>query len=160
MRQQRAYDKYVRDRATAVQAQRHIDAQNRADQERQFQEYVQAQQERLLELVPEWKDDEKRKSDAKDLQQWMTQHAGYSKEEVGQIYDARALATLRKAMLYDRAVEQANAAKKQVQSLPTRVQRPGPSDSIRATDGRTAAMQSLRKSGSTDAAAAVFEKMI
>jgi hypothetical protein len=45
-----------------------------------------------------------------------------------------------------------------VQNVPPRMEKPGVA--ISNTDGRTKAMQALRKTGSTDAAAAIFEKLM
>ena len=62
------------------------------------------QKERLAAMIPEWSDADRATSEKAAIRQFgMT--AGFSEDEVDNLYDARAVNILRKAMLYDRLQE-------------------------------------------------------
>lgn len=125
------------------------------EQEAQQQVYLENQRQMLTQLLPEWKDETKAQAESKAVKEYLAK-TGYTTEEISSVADARAILLARKAMLYDQIITKAQETSKKVQSLP-KVQRPGVTQN---TDGRTKDMQALRKSGSTAAAASIFEKML
>jgi hypothetical protein len=160
LKSQREYEQEVLRRQQGQYQLQQLQQQMQAEQAAQMQEQLQTEKEKLLQVIPEWKDEATAKAEQKDLRDFLTK-AGYGDDVINSITDHRVVTLARKAMLYDRMVAQANAAAKQVRQAPPKVERPGTATAsdIRATDGRTEAMKALKRSGSTDAAAALFEKM-
>lgn len=160
LKAQRDYEQEVFKRQQGHFQLQQLHQQMQAEQSAQQQERIKTEQGRLLESIPEWKDEATAKTEQKALREFLGK-AGYGDEDINGIADHRAVTLARKAMLYDRLISQANATAKQVKTAPPKVERPGTATAsdIRATDGRTEAMKALKRSGSTDAAAALFEKM-
>jgi hypothetical protein len=89
------------------------------------------------------------------------QGIGYSPGEISQAVDHRAIVLANKAMLYDSMMaNQKNATEKVAKLPPKAPQRPGSGQSTTSGDGRTKAMQALKKSGSVDDAAMAFASMM
>lgn len=127
--------------------------QSEADARAQ-RDYIETENRKIMATNPSWNNKEifKRDTEAMAL---TAQAAGFSEEEIKQVYDHRMVAILLKAAKYDRL--QANK--------PKPVRRGKKSVSSGAGSSRTAprgdqAMKQLSKTGSVDAAAAVFTGMI
>lgn len=129
-----------------------IQAQENEAAQKQF---LSQQYQMLQEMLPDWKDQGKAQTEKATLKEFLGKQ-GYTKEEIDGIVDARNVVLARKAMLYDQMMAKAQETAKKVQQLP-KVQRPGVQ---KTTDGRTRDMQALRKTGSTEAAASIFEKLL
>jgi hypothetical protein len=127
-----------------------------AEQAQMRQKYVQEQHQALLDKLPAWKDAAKAQAEKVALRQYLI-NEGYEGESVDNITDARAVLMARKAMLYDQMQAKAKETVQAVTKLPPRMEKPGV---IRPTDGRTADMSALRKSGKTEDAAAIFAKLL
>lgn len=133
---------------------RQLEAQ---EQELTMQHVIAQEQELLLAAVPDWKDDAKRTAEYGEIKNWL-KSSGFNDSDIAGITDHRAVIAARKAMLYDQMIAKANAANKKVQNVPPKMERPGVS--ISGTDGRTKQMQALAKSGKTEDAAAIFERLL
>lgn len=140
------------------QAQQQLAMQHQAEQANARQLTLSQQQEELLAKLPDWKDPAKAKAEKAAIGDYL-KSIGFDNEAVSNISDHRAVILARKAMLYDQMLTKANAATKRVQAAPQRVVKPGVGDSPR-TDGRSAAMQRLGKSGRVEDAAAVFASFL
>lgn len=116
---------------------------------------LQEQSRMLQEALPEWSDSKKATQEKSAIKDYLAKQ-GYDNDTIESIADARAVLVARKAMLYDQMMQKAQETAKKVQTLP-KVQRPGVAT---PTDNRTRDMQSLRKTGSTAAAASIFEKLL
>jgi predicted house-cleaning noncanonical NTP pyrophosphatase (MazG superfamily) len=128
------------------------------DQAATLREYTQQQQAKLLEALPEWKDAEKAKSEKAAIVAY-AEKAGFSREELSEVRDHRAIVMLRKAMLYDKAQAAKPAIAARIEKVRTAT--PGPSKQApKAASPGAAARQRLAKSGSIDDAAAGFESML
>ena len=129
-------------------------AQEDADNQAQLQNYVAEQREALLEMVPEWSDPEVADRE-KALIMDYGRRANFTDEELANSYDSRAVATMRKAALYDQLQEKRKGIK-----VVSRGSMKGGSASINPSSSRSRkASQRLAKSGSIDDAAAVFKHM-
>jgi len=160
LKQQQAYEQEIFKRQQGQHQLAALHQQAQADQQQQLHAHLQNEQTKLLEAIPDWKNPETAKAEQKAMRDYLAQ-SGFQEQEINSIADHRAVSIARKAMLYDQMVAQANAAAKQVRSAPPKVERPGAAtQDTRATDGRTEAMKTLKRSGSTDAAASVFERML
>lgn len=137
-----------------------------ADQEKQFEAYVEAETAALAEAIPELVDPEKGKA----LRETLTDYArkvGFRDEEIAAVVDHRALVLLHKAHLWDESQKRKPEIQKRVQEAPKAVAKPGGKPSATATSVRsrvvsevTRAKQRAAKTGSVNDAAAVFDLML
>ena len=67
----------------------------------QQREIAQQELSKLPEMIPEWLDDKVKTEEAGKIANMMRSSYGFSDEEIGSIYDSRAISILRKAALYD-----------------------------------------------------------
>lgn len=137
--------------------QQHLSARQQAEHSQQMRAFIETQQQELLAKLPEWKDESKAKAEKAQIKDYLKAQ-GFEDQALDSISDHRAVLLARKAMMYDQMMVKAQAAAKKVSQLPQKVERPGGGGN-NATDGRTAAMQRLQKSGSVNDAAAIFSAM-
>lgn len=130
----------------------------RAEQAEATKTHLKTQQDELLAKLPEWKDEAKAKSERESIKAYLQQQ-GYDEKDIGQIQDHRAVILSRKAMLYDQMVAKASAAAKKVQNLPTKVERPGVTETGNI-DGRTASMRRHAKEGSIESLTEAFASIL
>lgn len=135
-----------------------MERQAQAEQVQRAQVHVKEQQEALLAKLPDWADPEKAKAGKAELREYLMAQ-GFDEQSVSQIQDHRAVVLSHKAMLYDRLMDKAKAAAKQVQKVPQKVERPGGVESS-PLDKRTSAYQRLSKSGRIEDAASVFSQLL
>lgn len=90
--------------------------QNYIGQQRQA-EYVREQEALLLEKLPSWRDPAKKQSEQTEIVRYLTADLGYSRDEIAELSDHRALITVRKAMLFDKA-QKLRSAKPPVKAPP------------------------------------------
>jgi hypothetical protein len=144
-----------RERAMAgVQAeQARVNAQMQQTRAQQENETLRAEETKLLEAIPEWKDPEKAKAGKAALLQ-AGQTYGYSPKELAGVTDSRAVVILRKAVAYDELMAKKANLKPDVREPSTRPARPGASP--QKVNGAVKASQRLAKSGSVEDAADFF----
>lgn len=157
LKQQRAFETAIAERQYAQQQMSWAQQQYEMEQHQAIAAYRADQQQALLAAIPEWADTKAASEGKAELREYLAKE-GYTNEAISSLMDAKVVLTARKAMLYDKAVAQAQTSAKKLENLP-RFERPG-TRQVSATDGRTQAMQTLKRSGGTDAAAAVFERLL
>jgi hypothetical protein len=111
---------------------------------------------KLPELVPSWKDPKVFERDTKAMRDY-GKRMGYSDGELNQAYDPRAVAALYKAMKYDELMARRPKPDAPLESV---VRPTGPSRQNVQRNGDQRARQRLRQTGSVEAAASVFERML
>ena len=121
----------------------------------QLGQYLQREQEKLFEVVPEWRNEEAAQAEKSRVSEYL-QSSGYTTEEIGKAYDHRAIVLARKAMLWDESQKKADVAKKRILKIGKKVLKPGPATNKQ--DQRAERERELRKQlggrrGSVDAAA-------
>jgi hypothetical protein len=116
------------------------------------------QQAALIQAVPEWKDEKKAKAE-KALLIEFGQKVGYSEEELKNVFDHRAVVTLRKAALYDQMVSKRKDIKPVVNNGPRPV-KPSAAGRVSTTTEGTRAKQRLAKTGRVDDAAKAIELLL
>lgn len=89
-----------------------------AEQQAAFKEHVIAQNEALLKAIPEWSDEKTRKAEKRQLVEYITGPAGFTKDQAQMITDHRVLVSLRKAMLFDALQDKTEVAKQKVVKIP------------------------------------------
>lgn len=140
-----------------------LEAKEKAEkQQGQLSEALKQQRVKLYELLPHWKDPAKATAEGAQVRAYALK-AGLSKEEVDSIAQTSALAIsiLRKAMLYDRAVERSKGLRPSPQPAPRNTATPGASNRvIRNASELRKATQRLAKTGALKDASRAIELLI
>ena len=158
VRQKQLWDEQ-KEKLTAVQAeQQRLQQESYVEQQKLIQQQVEEGQQKLLELIPEWQNEEVASKEKAEIAKHAINVLGYTQEEVNSVYDWRALLGLRKAWLNDKIVE--TVKKKPTQKAPARVARPGTTNRPKTAAPVKKAKQRLAKSGKVQDAAKVFEQLI
>lgn len=158
IRQKHAYDQRMAQYNQAEQAKAYLQHQAQQEQFQHLQNYVKAEQERLVQAIPDWKDEAKAKAGKAQLKEFL-QSYGYNDTEIGTVADHRMVVIADKARRYDELIKKSAQTTKKVEKVPPRVERPGNAES-RGIDGRTEVMKRLNKTGSIRDAAAAFANFI
>lgn len=150
-----------RERQERLQAaqyeQQRVQALMAQEQAQQLQKMVAEGRQKLLEEVPQWKDQKKWDADRVQLLEY-GQKLGFTGEELNQTYDPRAVLALYKAMQYDRLV--ANKPKPNPVKSPKSSSAGSAASAPRAATDVTRAKQRLAQTGRIQDAASIFEKLI
>lgn len=129
--------------------------QEDAEQQANLEKYIASQRDHLSTLIPEWSDEKVADSERKLIVEY-GKGIGFTDKELGEAYDSRAVATMRKAMLFDKLTQKRGTLKPSHRaSMKAGSQSINPSN----TKSRKASAR-LKKSGSVDDAAGVFYNMI
>jgi hypothetical protein len=108
-----------RDALAQVQSEQQRVQQEQYQQlQAQTQERLKQEAEKLLDVIPEWRDADVATKQKNAVYTYAQRHLGYSEQELSQIGDHRAVNALRKAYLYDELMKQKPAATKKTKSAP------------------------------------------
>ncbi|QIG72925.1 hypothetical protein EVB98_003 [Rhizobium phage RHph_N3_2] len=129
-------------------------------QQAQLAEYMAAQKQLLVQKLPHLKDDGKREAFKKDVTDIGGKVYGVTPEEVSQIADARYMQILHDAIAYQKLKAKAATVQKQVVAKPKLVQQQRMAPQAVQERDRQGRFESLRKSGSIDAAARAIEALL
>jgi hypothetical protein len=148
-----------KEKLTAVSAeQQRLQQEAYAQQQQQIAHVVQDGQQRILQIIPEWKNAEIASKEKSAIRNYGINVLGYSAQEMDAIYDYRALLGLRNAWLNSKTVEATK--KKPTQKAPARVARPGSTSRKKSLAPAQRAKQVLAKTGKVQDAAKVFEQFL
>jgi hypothetical protein len=148
-----------KEKLSAVSAeQQRLQQEALVKQQTQLQQFVEYGNQKLLEIIPEWQNQEVALKEKAAISEYAVNTLGYTPEEIQQVYDYRALLGLRNAWLNSKTVEATK--KKPTQKAPARVARPGTTNRPKTTTPVKRAKQRLAKTGKTSDAAKVFEQLI
>ena len=144
-----------------VENQRRALAEKQALEEQQVAEQtLEVERTKLLEQLPEWRDSTKARAEKAKIVSYATEKLGFSTDEISDLYDARAVLALRKAMLYDELMTRQKDLRPKIQQkakpMKAGVSVPVTTKSVKSRD----ALSKLQRSGSTRDAAAVFEQFL
>lgn len=134
-----------------------IAEQEQLETRRHIETVLRDEAEKLLNALPEWKDEKKAKEEKAAVAEYLKGY-GYGDDEVNAVTDHRAVLLARKAMLYDKLQQSKASLNQRVEKLPPKVERPGGSNESAPRD--KAAFQRLLRTGSIDDAAAVLAARI
>ncbi|NNU70437.1 hypothetical protein G9X67_34870 [Rhizobium sp. WYCCWR 11152] len=123
-------------------------------------EYMATQKQLLVQKLPHLKDDGKREAFKKDISEIGGKVYGVTPEEVSQIADARYMQILHDAIAYQKLKAKAATVQKQVVAKPKLVQQQRMAPQTIQERDRQGRFESLRKSGSIDAAARAIEALL
>jgi len=144
-----------------VENQRRALAEKQALEEQQVAEQtLQVERTKLLEQLPEWRDSTKARAEKAKIVSYATEKLGFTTDEISDLYDARAVLALRKAMLYDEVMSRQQNLRPKIQQkakpMKAGVSVPVTTKSVKSRE----ALSKLQRSGSTRDAAAVFEQFL
>jgi hypothetical protein len=134
---------------TIQQELQQVEAQAQYAQAHQFAQVRQAEQQRLVEAIPEYGDPEKGPQKIASVRQWLSKK-GFSDQEIGAVVDHRVLLVVEEAMQADRMKQ----VRQQAQQKRTNGSAPQPPGASRARPDNQAAkrrqdkMTALKQSGS------------
>jgi len=134
-----------------------IQEETKANQQQEFQKYLQEQQHKVSTLVPEFNDPAKASKLKSDMRVYLSK-LGYGEKDINSIYDARQVLLIRDAMAYD-ALKKSNAkVTKKVANAPKVVKSGIAKNKTDASSKlRRDKLNRLKKTGATRDAASIFK---
>lgn len=127
----------------AIQERQTLANRMTAEQEREVNDWRQEQRKLLQEKLPEWRDTKKAEAEQRIVAEYLLKE-GYEANEIGELFDHRALIVARKAALYD----QLQAAKAKQTQTPPKPVKPGVAQSAKPQNSAyQEALAQARKSG-------------
>ena len=144
----------------AVQMERQrVQQEQQSHQQAQLQKHIQAEQAKLVEAIPEFKDDVKAEVVRRDIRNY-AKSQGFTDQELSQVYDSRAVLALYKAAQYDKLMAGKGVTSKKVANAPKTI-RPGTSNP-QSSENETVKKDraALRQSGNKKDAARLFERFL
>ena len=145
----------------AVQVERQrIATQQQAEQQEQLKGHLAVEAQKLKEWIPEFRDEAKADLARKDIKAY-AKSIGFSDQELANVYDARAVQTLYKAMQYEKLMKGKSVATKKVNDAPKTL-KSGASQPQGTSEQQAIKkqFQKLKQSGKKQDAAKLFEKFI
>jgi hypothetical protein len=117
-----------------------------------IQQRVSEEKSKLVERIPEWRDEEVATREKAGLINF-AQRVGFTSDELSQVVDSRLVDVLRRAYLYDQLQQEKPVARKKVAKAPKMVKggKPKTSQDV-ASEKKRKAFDRLKKTGSKDAA--------
>lgn len=144
----------------AVQMERQrVQQEQQSYTQAQLQKHIQAEQAKLVEAIPEFKDDVKAEVIRRDIRNY-AKAQGFTDQELSQVYDSRAVLALYKAAQYDKLMANKGVTSKKVANAPKTI-RPGTSNP-QSSDNETLKKEraALRQSGNKKDAVRLFERFL
>jgi hypothetical protein len=144
----------------AVQMERQrVQQEQQSYTQAQLQKHIQAEQAKLVEAIPEFKDDVKAEVVRRDIRNY-AKSQGFTDKELSQVYDSRAVLALYKAAQYDKLMANKGATSKKVATAPKTI-RPGTSNP-QSSDNEALKKEraALRQSGNKKDAVRLFERFL
>lgn len=152
------WQRHDQQRQAVAAERRRAEEAVQADEVKRLQRFVESERDKLLEVIPAWKDESVAKKEKGELVEF-AKSRGFSEEELSQVYDHRVINLLRSAMMYDRMEKAKPAVREKIEKV--KAATPGPTGAVRrAVSEDTKARQRLAKTGRVDDAARVIEGMI
>ena len=159
---QREIQRTRQEQAAWLESQRNALAQKQAAEEQLEQaKTLEAERGKLLEVLPDWRDPEKARAEKAKIVTYATEKLGFSVDEISDIYDARAVVALRKAMVFDELMSKRDQIRPKImqKARPMKAGAASSPQASKVTASKTA-LSRLANSGSHRDAAAVFEQFI
>ncbi len=159
LKQRDAFERSAAQRNMAAAELQRVHEQQRQDAQRRFIEVRQAEEQALVEKLPEWREEAKAKEGKAQVAKYL-KDAGYSDEQLSTLVDHRSVIIARKAMLYDQMVARKPAVENKVRNAPP-VLKPGVAKQGNGEAERAlAARDRLKKTGRVEDAAAAINALM
>ncbi len=114
-----------------------LQAQHNAAAQQQWAQHLQNEQAALLERIPEWQDGDVAAKEKSDVITY-AQRAGFTEQELAQASDSRAIAIMRKAMLFDALQTETPKARAKTKAAPKMVRAGKPKSKAEKSSRRRA----------------------
>jgi hypothetical protein len=148
-------ERQERKRALVEEKQRLLQAQE-ADKQRVISQFVQQEQVKLNDVLPQWRDEKVAKAEKAQVAEY-AKKIGFTDQEIAQFYDHRAVTTLYKAMKFDEL--QSGKPKAAKKTAP--VAKAGAANTTpKARDAYRKSQQRLAKTGKVADAAEAFKHLL
>jgi len=138
--------------------QARIAEQQQREQQEQLGQVVQAESRKLAEVIPEYADPQKGETLRRELREFGLK-AGFSDQELANVYDSRAVLTLYKAMQYDKLQSAKPGITKKVNEAP-KVMKSGVSQPRDNSDEMKKLKARAKQTGRVADAARAFERFL
>ena len=138
--------------------QARIADQQQREQQEQLGQVVQAESRKLAEVIPEYADPQKGETLRRELREFGVK-AGFSEQELANVYDSRAVLTLWKAMQYDKLQSAKPGITKKVNEAP-KVIKSGVSQPRDSSDEMKKLKARAKQTGRVADAARAFERFL
>jgi hypothetical protein len=138
--------------------QARIAEQQQREQQEQLGQVVQAESRKLAEVIPEYADPQKGETLRRELREFGLK-AGFSEQELANVYDSRAVLTLYKAMQYDKLQSAKPSITKKVNEAP-KVIKSGVSQPRDSSDEMKKLKARAKQTGRVADAARAFERFL
>lgn len=138
--------------------QARIAEQQQREQQEQLGQVVQAESRKLAEVIPEYADPQKGETLRRELREFGMK-AGFSEQELANVYDSRAVLTLWKAMQYDKLQSAKPGITKKVNEAP-KVIKSGVSQPRDGNDEMKKLKARAKQTGRVADAAKAFERFL
>lgn len=136
----------------AAERQR-IAHQQAQEHEAQVKQHLTNQRVEMLERIPEWRNDETREFERKEVIKYAQKRVGFSEEEISSASDARAIELLYKAWKWDNLMEKKPTTKKRTRQAPKMAKAGQPATKREvANRSKRKAREQFEKAGTVDAA--------
>jgi len=132
--------------------------QQQREQQEQLGQVVQAESRKLAEVIPEYADPQKGETLRRELREFGVK-AGFSEQELANVYDSRAVLTLWKAMQYDKLQSAKPGITKKVNEAP-KVIKSGVSQPRDSNDEMKKLKARAKQTGRVADAAKAFERFL
>jgi hypothetical protein len=132
--------------------------QQQREQQEQLGQVVQAESRKLAEVIPEYADPQKGEALRRELREFGIK-AGFSDQELANVYDSRAVLTLYKAMQYDKLQSAKPSITKKVNEAP-KVMKSGVSQPRDSSDEMKKLKARAKQTGRVADAAKAFERFL
>ena len=132
--------------------------QQQREQQEQLGQVVQAESRKLAEVIPEYADPQKGETLRRELREFGVK-AGFSEQELANVYDSRAVLTLWKAMQYDKLQSAKPGITKKVNEAP-KVIKSGVSQPRDGNDEMKKLKARAKQTGRVADAAKAFERFL
>lgn len=154
-----AWDAHTK-QVAAIEAERKKAADAVAeDHKSKMQTVLKTEQEKLLEAVPEWKDPKVFEANAVKLVEYGKQY-GLTPQDLAEVVDHRVIVFMRKAMLYDAALERVKSNKGRTGAVSSAALRPGGKSTTVHEKPADAARKRLARDGRVEDAAVVISSLL
>ena len=152
------YRDLLAQRSQAQAELQRVDGERMRDANLHRQEYLQRESEKLTNLIPEWRDETVATKEKQAIREYGVS-LGYSAEEMDSIGDARAIALMRKSLLFDSMTQK---GKTKLQRGPEGVAtlRPGGQQPQRRVSQYRRAKMQLAKTGKPDDATRAISEIL
>ena len=132
----------------AAMQRHHLMQQSVADHEREYAAYLKAEQQKLQEKLPEWRDAKVKDAESRAIAETLLA-AGYTQEDLGSLSDHRALLLVRDAMKW-RTQQAIKAKQTQTAPAPAKAVPPGSRNQNQANPRADELRRKAMRSRSTD----------